>query len=147
MLLTHAHEDHVGALPYLLREFPDTPVYGTRFTLAVTREKLAEHAISADLREVSPRAMGSVGRHTDFEPLQVPHSVPDAVGYAFRTEAGLVIHTGDFKNRLEPGGQEAPRRPPLRRAGGDRRGLPALRLHQRGARRHRRERARRGRVA
>jgi ribonuclease J len=102
VLLTHAHEDHVGALPYLLREFPETPVYGTRFTLAVTREKLAEHAISADLREVSPRAMGSVGRHTDFEPLQVPHSVPDAVGYAFRTEAGLVIHTGDFKIDWSP---------------------------------------------
>src|SRR4051812_50200572 len=54
VLLTHAHEDHVGALPYLLREFPDAAVYGTRFTLAVTREKLAEHGISADLRENPP---------------------------------------------------------------------------------------------
>jgi ribonuclease J len=102
VLLTHAHEDHVGALPYLLREFPDSPVFGTRFTLAVTREKLAEHGISADLREISPRSMGSAGRHTDFEPLQVPHSVPDAVGYALRTEAGLVIHTGDFKIDWSP---------------------------------------------
>jgi len=102
VLLTHAHEDHVGALPYLLREFPDSAVYGTRFTLAVTREKLAEHGISADLREISPRSMGSAGRHTDFEPLQVPHSVPDAVGYALRTEAGLVIHTGDFKIDWSP---------------------------------------------
>ena len=102
VLLTHAHEDHVGALPYLLREFPDTPVFGTRFTLAVTREKLAEHGISADLREISPRSMGRAGRHTDFEPLQVPHSVPDAVGYLLRTEAGLVIHTGDFKIDWSP---------------------------------------------
>src|ERR1700674_2127127 len=54
VLLTHAHEDHVGALPYLLREWPETAVYGTRFTLAMVKEKLAEHGISPDLRELSP---------------------------------------------------------------------------------------------
>ncbi|HEY6909583.1 MAG TPA: ribonuclease J [Myxococcales bacterium] len=102
VLLTHAHEDHVGALPYLLRDFPDAAVYGTRFTLAVTREKLAEHAISADLREISPRSTDTAGKHTDFEPLQVPHSVPDAVGYAIHTEAGVVVHTGDFKIDWSP---------------------------------------------
>ncbi len=102
VLLTHAHEDHVGALPYLLREFPDTTVCGTKFTLAVVKEKLAEHGITADLKEIYPHGMGMVGNHLDFEPLQVPHSVPDAVGYALLTEAGLVIHTGDFKVDWSP---------------------------------------------
>lgn len=102
VLLTHAHEDHVGALPYLLREFPDTTVCGTRFTLGVVKEKLAEHGMTADFQEVSPRGMGMVGKHIDFEPLQVPHSVPDAVGYALLTEAGLVVHTGDFKVDWSP---------------------------------------------
>ncbi len=63
ILLTHAHEDHVGALPYLLREFPDAAVCGTRFTLAVVKEKLAEHGISADLQTAEPRTMGMVGHH------------------------------------------------------------------------------------
>ena len=102
VLLTHAHEDHIGALPYLLREFPETTVCGTKFTLAVVKEKLAEHGITADFQEVSPRGMGMVGNHIDFEPLQVPHSVPDAVGYALLTEAGLVVHTGDFKVDWSP---------------------------------------------
>jgi ribonuclease J len=101
ILLTHAHEDHVGALPYLLRDFPEAAVCGTRFTLAVVKEKLAEHGISADFRELSPRAMSSAGG-IDFEPLQVTHSVPDAVGYALQTEAGLVVHTGDFKVDWSP---------------------------------------------
>src|ERR1700744_821930 len=52
VLLTHAHEDHVGALPYLLRDFPEAAVFGTRFTLAVVKEKLVEHGISADFREL-----------------------------------------------------------------------------------------------
>jgi ribonuclease J len=102
ILLTHAHEDHIGALPYLLRDFPDATVCGTKFTLAVTKEKLAEHGISAHFQEIQPRGMGMVGNHIDFEPLQVPHSVPDSVGYAIVTEAGLIIHTGDFKIDWSP---------------------------------------------
>ncbi len=102
VLLTHAHEDHIGALHYLLREFPDAAVFGTRFTLAVAKEKLAEQGITADLRMVEPRTVATLGRGVDFEPLQVPHSVPDAVGYALPTEAGLVIHTGDFKIDWSP---------------------------------------------
>jgi len=102
VLLTHAHEDHVGALHYLLREFPQVPVYGTRFTLAVVKEKLAEQGIAADLRELSPRGRGTAGERLEFEPLQVPHSVPDAVGYALRTAAGLLVHTGDFKIDWSP---------------------------------------------
>lgn len=102
ILLTHAHEDHVGALPYLLRDFPEATVCGTRFTLAVVKEKLAEHGLRADFQEVAPRGMGTVGQRLDFEPLQVPHSIPDAVGYALATEAGLLIHTGDFKVDWSP---------------------------------------------
>ena len=102
VLLTHAHEDHIGALPYLLREFPDTPVCGTRFTLAVVKEKLSEHGISPNFMEVSPRGLGTAGESLDFEPLQVPHSIPDSVGYALRTEAGLIVHTGDFKIDWSP---------------------------------------------
>jgi ribonuclease J len=102
VLLTHAHEDHVGALPYLLREFPEVPVCGTRFTLAVVKEKLSEFGISPNLVEVTPRGVGVAGRRLQFEPLQVTHSVPDAVGYALRTEAGVVVHTGDFKVDWSP---------------------------------------------
>jgi ribonuclease J len=101
VLLTHAHEDHVGALPYLLREHPDAAVCGTRYTLAVVKEKLAEHGISPRLVELSPRAPARVGG-MEVEPLQVTHSIPDAVGYALRTPAGTVVHTGDFKVDWSP---------------------------------------------
>jgi ribonuclease J len=101
VLLTHAHEDHVGALPYLLREHPDAEVFGTRFTLGVVKEKLAEHGISPRMTELSvrrPRAISGV----EVEPLQVTHSIPDAVGYALRTPAGIIVHTGDFKVDWSP---------------------------------------------
>jgi ribonuclease J len=101
VLLTHAHEDHVGALPHLVRMFPGITLCGTRFTLAVVKEKLAEHGLKAGTLEVFSRGSGSVGA-IDFEPLQVPHSIPDAVGYALRTSAGMIIHTGDFKFDWSP---------------------------------------------
>ncbi|HYZ89192.1 MAG TPA: ribonuclease J [Myxococcales bacterium] len=101
VLLTHAHEDHVGALPYLLREHPDAEVCGTRFTLAVVKEKLAEHGLSPRMTELSPRTTRSVGG-IEVEPIQVTHSIPDAVGYALRTPAGVVVHTGDFKVDWSP---------------------------------------------
>ena len=96
VLLTHAHEDHVGALPYLLREWPEVPVYGARFTLGVVKEKIAEHGISANLRELAPGASAEAGG-IGFESIQVTHSVPDAVGYAIRPPGALLVHTGDFK--------------------------------------------------
>ncbi len=101
VLLTHAHEDHVGGLPWLLRMFPEVPIYGTRFTLAVVKEKLAEFGRSANLREIGPRSTGNAGSIV-FEPLQVPHSIPDSVGFAIRTRAGLLVHTGDFKVDWSP---------------------------------------------
>src|SRR2546425_8422260 len=101
VLLTHAHEDHVGALPYLLREHPEASVCGTRYTLGVVKEKLAEHGISPRFLELSPRSSSRIGGLT-VEPLQVTHSIPDAVGYALRTPAGVVVHTGDFKVDWSP---------------------------------------------
>lgn len=100
VLLTHAHEDHIGALPSLLREHP-VPVYGTGFTLALVRERLSEHDIEVPLIEVKPRDPFEAGPFL-AEPIRVTHSTPDAVGFALETGEGVVIHTGDFKIDLRP---------------------------------------------
>jgi len=100
IVLTHGHEDHVGALPFLLREI-NVPVYATRLTLGMIYSKLEEHglAMEADLREVSDKEPVKIGPFTcDF--ISVTHSIPDGVGIAVTTDAGTVIHTGDFK--LDP---------------------------------------------
>ncbi len=96
VVLTHAHEDHLGALPYLLAKLP-VPVYGTRLTLAMLSHRLGELGIEADLREIEPRAPFSVGNAFTVEAIRVCHSVPDGVGLAIRTDEGTVVHTGDFK--------------------------------------------------
>jgi ribonuclease J len=98
VFLTHGHEDHLGALPFLLRDVP-VPVYGTRFTLAILRPRLAEAGVAADLREVAP---GDVRGAGDGSPLSaeffsVTHSIPDACGLALRTPQGTILHSGDFK--------------------------------------------------
>jgi ribonuclease J len=102
VLLTHGHEDHIGALPSLLREFP-VPVYGTRFTLALLAEKLSEFGIEVPLKEVTPRMPFDAGPFI-AEPIRVAHSIPDGVGYAIETGEGVVIHTGDWKMDLTPVG-------------------------------------------
>jgi Cft2 family RNA processing exonuclease len=79
VVLTHAHEDHLGALSFLLREWP-VPVYGTPFTLALARHRLEEAGLSADLRQIGPGEAFAVGDSFSIEPVQVTHSVPDAVG-------------------------------------------------------------------
>lgn len=96
VVLTHAHEDHLGALPWLLREVR-APVWGTPYALAVARNRLEEAGVKADLRELAPRERFAVGEAFDIEPVRVTHSVPDAVGLVVRTAAGTVVHTGDFK--------------------------------------------------
>ena len=101
IVLTHGHEDHVGALPFLLNEVP-VPVYGTRFTLAMVRNRLNELGVEADLREIEPRHPFPVGAHFTVEASRVTHTVPDAVGYIVRTPEGPVIHTGDFKLDPDP---------------------------------------------
>ncbi len=97
ILLTHAHEDHIGAIPYLLREV-NVPIYGTSFTLGVLQHKLEEHDLLAavSLNEIFPRQKLKLGEF-EIEFIRVSHSVVDGVGIAIRTPLGTVIHTGDFK--------------------------------------------------
>jgi ribonuclease J len=95
IFLTHGHEDHIGALPYVLTEL-DVPVYGTPLTLGFVRERLREHGLSRDLRLLAPGQTQSVGAF-GVEPFVMTHSIPDAVGLAVRTPFGTVVHTGDFK--------------------------------------------------
>ncbi len=96
VLLTHAHEDHHGALPELLSRFK-VPVYGTRFSLAVLRRRLEERGLEADLRECAPRHGFRVGEAFSVEPLRVAHSVPDAVGFSISSGGFRLVHSGDFK--------------------------------------------------
>jgi ribonuclease J len=99
VVLTHAHEDHVGALPYLMREVRVREVWATRLTLALVQSKLDEHGLqrAAELREADPT--GGPVRLGPFEVefVRMAHSVPDAVGLAIATPAGLVFHSGDWK--------------------------------------------------
>ena len=97
LVLTHGHEDHIGAVPYLLRRRSNIPVLGSRLTLALVREKLREHRIrDVDLRVVTEGDRLTIGEF-DLEFLAVNHSIPDALAVVLRTKAGTVLHTGDFK--------------------------------------------------
>ncbi|MCF8095824.1 MAG: ribonuclease J, partial [Desulfobacteraceae bacterium] len=97
VILTHAHEDHIGALPYLLKEV-NTPVYATAFTLGMVGHRLEEHGLyaSASLNIIKPGERLDVGPFS-FEFIKVHHSVVDGVGMAIDTPEGLIVHTGDFK--------------------------------------------------
>jgi ribonuclease J len=101
LILTHGHEDHIGAVPFLLERLGNPPVFGTPLTLGLLRAKLEEHELEQrpDLRTMEP------GIHLglppfEVEPFRAAHSIVDGVGLAIRTPAGLVVHTGDFK--LDP---------------------------------------------
>ncbi|MQA01434.1 MAG: RNase J family beta-CASP ribonuclease [Streptosporangiales bacterium] len=96
VVLTHGHEDHIGALPYLLREKPDIPVIGSQLTLALVESKLAEHRINPYSLEVKEGQRERIGPF-ECEFLAVNHSIPDALAVAIHTPAGVVLHTGDFK--------------------------------------------------
>ncbi len=97
IVLTHAHEDHIGALPHLLKRV-SAPVYGTEVTLAFARRRLREAGFDgiADLRPIFPRRVVEAGPFS-VEPLRVTHSTPDSVALAIRTPAGVIVHSGDFK--------------------------------------------------
>src|SRR6478609_3185563 len=96
IVLTHGHEDHIGGVPYLLRERRDIPLVGSKLTLAFIDAKLKEHRIKPVTREVAEGDEVRFGPF-DCEFLAVNHSIPDALAVAIRTAAGLVLHTGDFK--------------------------------------------------
>jgi ribonuclease J len=96
LVLTHGHEDHIGAVPFLLRMRPDLPVYGSKFTLALLEAKCREHRQRPKLIEVSEGERRRVGQF-DLEFFAVNHSIPDALAVGLRTPAGVVLHTGDIK--------------------------------------------------
>jgi ribonuclease J len=97
IVLTHGHEDHIGALPYILRDL-NVPVYGTRFTLALVKKRLDEAGLldSTTLREVIPGKLVEIGPF-EVEFISVTHSTVDCAALAIRTPLGVIIHTGDFK--------------------------------------------------
>ena len=97
IVLTHGHEDHIGALPYILRDL-NVPVYGTRFTLALVKKRLEEAGLldSTTLREVIPGRLVEIGPY-EIEFIPVTHSTLDCVALAIRSPLGVIIHTGDFK--------------------------------------------------
>jgi ribonuclease J len=97
IVLTHGHEDHIGALPYILRDL-NVPIYGTRFTLALVKKRLDEAGLlqSATLREAKPGRLVEIGPF-EIEFIPVTHSTIDCVALAIRTPIGVVMHTGDFK--------------------------------------------------
>ena len=96
LVLTHGHEDHIGAVPYLLRLRPDLPVVGSTLTLALVEAKLKEHRITPVLRVVREGERLQFGEF-DCEFVAVNHSIPDALAVAVRTSGGTLLHTGDFK--------------------------------------------------
>jgi len=104
LVLTHGHEDHLGAVSWLLRDF-DIPVYGPPYALALVKERSGQHAWHAgrkhDLRPLARGRTESIGPFT-VEPFQVTHSMPECMGLAFTTDQGVVVHSGDFKVDASP---------------------------------------------
>jgi len=96
LIVTHAHEDHVGAIPYLLQNV-NVPIYGTKLTLGLIRAKLKEFGLeNAEMIEIQPSKKFKIGDF-EIEPIRTTHSIVDGVGFAINTDVGTIIHTGDFK--------------------------------------------------
>ena len=102
VIITHGHEDHIGALPYLLKQV-NLPVYATRLTIGLIKNKLEEHGLlgRTKLVEITPRRKFKLGCFT-VDPIHVNHSIPDAVAFAIECPAGVVLQTGDFKIDYTP---------------------------------------------
>ncbi len=102
IFLTHGHEDHIGALPYVLREV-NVPVYGTKLTLGIVETKLKEHGLlsSVELKCIKPREIIRL-QNVSVEFIRTSHSIADTVAIAIHTPLGVVLHTGDFKIDYTP---------------------------------------------
>ncbi len=96
MVLTHGHEDHIGAIPFILKQI-SMPIFGTRLTLGLLKGKLEEHGLRADLREVKAGDEVTLGRNFKVGFIAMNHSIPDTVALAIDTPLGVIIHSGDFK--------------------------------------------------
>ena len=103
MVITHGHEDHIGGVPYFLKQV-NTPIYGTKLTLGLIKNKLEEHNLedSTELNEVNPGETVKLGKYFKVEFIQSSHSIPDSVMFAITTPVGTVVHTGDFKVDFTP---------------------------------------------
>lgn len=105
LILTHGHEDHIGAIPHFLRNFPNIKIYGTRLTAAFLKTKLSDYKNEykdIEICELEPRNKIKLGINFEIEFIRVNHSIPDGVGVAIKTPLGIIIHTGDFKIDLNP---------------------------------------------
>lgn len=108
MIVTHGHEDHIGGIPYILRQF-NMPIYGTRLTLGLIEEKLKEHGLIQQTKRhlIDSRSTLTLGR-LNISFFQTNHSIPDCLGVVIETPEGTVVHTGDFKFDLTPVNNESP---------------------------------------
>ena len=96
LILTHGHEDHIGAVPYYLMQTP-TPIFASALTRGLLENKLKEHRLKADFHTIQDGETVNIGRHFKVEFIQNNHSIPDSFSLAIYTPAGVIIHTGDFK--------------------------------------------------
>ena len=101
LIITHGHEDHIGAVPYLLKEI-NVPIYGLRFPLGLIENKLKEYGLRGDFHIIEPGEEFRVGKHFNVEPIRITHSIADSVCYSIKTPAGRIFHTGDFKIDYTP---------------------------------------------
>ena len=100
LIITHAHEDHIGAVPFLVRHF-NVPIYGTKLALGFIKLKLKEHKLEARLNEIQPGELIRIGCFK-IEAIHTTHSDADSLAYAITTPVGVIFHTGDFKIDLTP---------------------------------------------
>ena len=101
IIITHGHEDHIGAIPYLLKKI-NLPIYATRLTIGLIQSKLSEHGIKGDLRRIEAGDKVKIGKTFNVETIRATHSIADALALAITTPAGVIFHTGDFKIDYTP---------------------------------------------
>ena len=101
LVITHGHEDHIGAVPYLIKEL-NIPIYGTRFPLGLIENKLKEHGLKAVMHTVAAGETFKVGKNFSIEALRITHSIADSICLSITTPAGRIFHTGDFKIDYTP---------------------------------------------